>query len=73
MTPEAAIYLIIWIVVILGGAWVLEYIASRMLAPDPLPRPARLVIWGIAFLLVLLVLLRHVGLLHAGQMAMLTV
>jgi hypothetical protein len=64
MSPESAIYLLIYIAIIVVIAWVLTYIADQMMAPAP--RPVHLVIWGIAFLLVLLLLLRNTGLLHAS-------
>jgi hypothetical protein len=66
MSIEAAIVLLIWLVVIIAFAWVLVYIAGQAGLPPPVP----MIIWAVAFLVVLLVLLRHVGLLHATPLLM---
>ena len=67
MPPEAAIYILVYVLVIVAIAWIADYIAGQMGAP----RPVKLVIWGIALLLVLLVLLRQVGMVHGAEFAVL--
>ena len=60
MTINSAVLLLIGVLVIILVAWALDYIATQKLT---LPQPASLIIWGIAFLGVLLLLLQAVGVL----------
>ena len=56
MTPAEAIMILIWLLVIAGGAWFVQWCVENAVG-KPLPQPVRFVIWGIAALLGLLVLL----------------
>ena len=57
MTPTAAIYLLLLLLAIAGVAYFVEWCVIRALKPDPMPKPIRIAIWGIAALAVILVLL----------------
>ena len=66
MSVEALIILLLVILGILAVAWVVEYCVARALAPDPVPQPARIIIWAVAALLVILWSLRTFGVLRIG-------
>jgi hypothetical protein len=57
MTPAEAIFVLIGIAIIALVAWFFQWCAERALAPDHVPQPVRLAIWGIAALAALLVVL----------------
>ena len=57
MSPRGAIYLLIYVAVVLGIAWAIDYAATRAGAPQPL----RIIIWVIAALILLLLLLQQLG------------
>lgn len=64
MGPEAAIYLVIYVIVVLGLAYAINWAADRAFRPDPTPQPLRFGIWIVAALVILLLLLNRTGVLH---------